>query len=263
MLEFMGKTIAVVTAHPDDLEWFFGGTVCQLARGNRIVHIIATAGEKGTMDPELKETELAAARSREQLAAAQITGVHETVFFGFPDGDLAYGSLATLRVRLYRAMRTYEPDVLITFDPENRFDPHPDHITAGRLAFEAACLHPRVKYFPDGTPRKQTAPPEHYLFFGTYLHEPCLANDVSDDFEQKLRALSCHKSQNGDRWVQIEAWARAAAAENGTRIGVKYAETYRRLGWVNGELRPLTAPVPIPEQRPAKERAARKRQGGG
>ncbi|MGE5597855.1 MAG: PIG-L deacetylase family protein [Bacteroidota bacterium] len=239
MLEFNGTTILVVTAHPDDLEWCFGGTIYQLARANRVIHIIATAGERGGGAPG-GEAEPASTRTREQWAAAEITGVRETIFFDLPDGDLAYGSLTVLRTRLYRAMRIYRPEVLITFDPENRCDPHPDHITAGRTAFEAACLHPCPAYFPDGSARADAAPPAHYLFFGSWLPEPFLVNDVTAEFPRKLEALACHKSQVGRAWERIEADLRAVAEENGARIGARYGEAYRRLARVHGVLRPTT-----------------------
>ncbi|MGE5528213.1 MAG: PIG-L deacetylase family protein [Patescibacteria group bacterium] len=238
MLEFTDRTILAVTAHPDDLEWLFGGTICQLARRNRVVHIIATSGNKGTRDPGVDETALAAARRREQMAAAAVTGVQETIFFDLPDGDLAYASLNTLRARLYRAMRNYQPQVLITFDPQS-LDPHPDHTTVGRVAFEAGYLHPCVRYFPENEPKAWTDSPACYLLFGTNLPEPCRVNDVTKVFPQKLEALRCHASQTGAGWDGIETALRATAAEYGKRIKAKLGEAYRRLEWVNGELRPV------------------------
>lgn len=243
MIEFDGTTILVVAAHPMDLEGCFGGTICQLARRNRVIHIIATAGEKGGAAPG-GEAGLAAARTREQLAAAEITGVQETIFFNLPDGDLAYGSTTILRTRLFRAMRTYRPQVLVTFDPDNRYDPHPDHLAAGRAAFEAAYLHPRPAYFPEDAAWDGMVPPAHFLFFGSWLPEPFLVNEISADFPRKLEAVACHRSQVEGRWARVEADLRAAAEENGARIGVRYGEPYRRLAWVHGTLRPAAEDAP-------------------
>ena len=229
MQDLVAKKVLVVTAQPGELEWLFGGTIYQLSCKNHVVHVIATCGEKGTSDPEADEAEVAAVRRREQLASAEITGVRETIFFGLPDGDLAYGSLPTLRLRLYRAMRTYQPQVLITFDPESRYDPHPDHGAVARLAFEAANLHSRMNYFPEKAPAHQ-AELERCLFFAANpSSEPYKVNDVTEGYPQRLAALRCHASQTAARWKEIQADLDAAAAVYGKEIGARFGEPYREL----------------------------------
>ena len=239
MWKFAGKTIVAVTAHPDDLEWYFGGSVHQLAKKNRVVQIVASCGAKSTGSPGPEEAELGAALRREQFAAAEILGIAETVFFDLPEGDLAYGSLSTLRVRLYRAFRNYQPQVLASFDPGNDRDPHPDHRAVGKLALEAAYLHPCAKLFPEERPLAY-ARPEQFLLFGNYFAGPYEVNDISKSFAQKLAALRCHTSQTAARWDQVEHDLTAIAAQYGAQAGVKYGEAYLDLGWVHGELGPLT-----------------------
>ena len=230
-----GKTIMAVTAHPDDLEWYFGGSIHQLAKKNRVVQIVASSGVRSPGSPGSEEAELGAAHRREQMAAAEILGIAETVFFDLPEGDLAYGSLSTLRVRLYRAFRNYQPQVLVTFAPGNDYDPHPDHHAVARLALEAACLHPCGKLFPEERSLTYERP-EWFLLLGCSPAGPYAVNDISKSFAQKLGALRCHASRTAGRWEQIESDLTAIAVQYGAQAGAKYGEAYLTLGWVHGEL---------------------------
>jgi LmbE family N-acetylglucosaminyl deacetylase len=49
------KRVLCIVAHPDDIEWFCGGTVLMLARrGVAIDFVLATSGDKGTRDTALE-----------------------------------------------------------------------------------------------------------------------------------------------------------------------------------------------------------------
>lgn len=254
---FTGKTIMAVTAHPGDLERYFGGSIHQLARKNRIVQIVATCGVKsaGNLPPE--DAEIGAAHRREQMAAAEILGIEETVFFDLPEGELAYGSQATLRVRLYRAFRNYQPHVLVTFAPGNDFDPHPDHRAVAGQALEAAYLHPCGRLFPEERPVPYVRP-ERFLLFGGSPAEPYEVSDISKSFAQKLAALRCHTSRTAGRWEEIEGDLTAIAARYGAQAGVAYGEACLVMGWVHGELARVADETPPDEgKRPNRSKTRR------
>jgi LmbE family N-acetylglucosaminyl deacetylase len=45
---WVGKTVMMIAAHPDDIEATAGGTIAQLtAQGTRVVYVIMTNGDKG------------------------------------------------------------------------------------------------------------------------------------------------------------------------------------------------------------------------
>src|SRR5258708_2917925 len=110
------KNVLVVTAHPDDAEWYCGGTIAKLAHaGAQLTLVICTEAEKGSYAITTNPVELAKTRKREQEVSRQLLGVREVIYLGVPDGDLQ----PTLEIRKKLALlyRKYHPDVLITFDP--------------------------------------------------------------------------------------------------------------------------------------------------
>src|SRR5437762_586766 len=121
--------VVVVTAHPDDAEWYAGGSIARLAReGAEITYIICSEGEKGSYDPETDPRALAERRKQEQKAACELLGVEAAVFLGHADGALE--SAPALRLQLTALYRQKRPDLLLAFDPWKRYELHPDHLAA-------------------------------------------------------------------------------------------------------------------------------------
>ncbi|HQK43174.1 MAG TPA: PIG-L family deacetylase, partial [Anaerolineaceae bacterium] len=73
-----GTTILVVLAHPDDPEFFLGGTIARwTSAGYTVKYGLLTKGERG-ISPEFPDSqELACVRKVEQTEAARVLGVHE------------------------------------------------------------------------------------------------------------------------------------------------------------------------------------------
>ncbi len=190
--------IMVVTPHPDDAESRMAGTVARWVReGKEIVYVVCTNGDKGTSDPSVRPEDLAALREQEQLAAADVLGVKEVVFLGYPDQSLEEGG--QFRKDIVRLIRQYRPDTVVTVDPyRGRLD-HRDHRITARVVMDA--VYPFASSpgsYPDLL--EQGLLPhrvKEMLFCGTA--DPNYYVDVTDTFEIKVAALRCHKSQVGDR----------------------------------------------------------------
>ena len=61
-MDYTPERALVVIPHPDDAEVWAGGTIARWVRGGSEVHyVLCTDGSKGTDDPEVDPTELAAA----------------------------------------------------------------------------------------------------------------------------------------------------------------------------------------------------------
>ena len=141
--DYVPASAMVVVAHPDDAEFLSGGTVAKWANaGAEITYVVVTKGDKGSEDPEMTPERLTEIREAEQRAAGAVLGVKHYEFLGYPDGYLQ----ATLELRrdLSCVIRRYRPEVLITFDPSNRFVSdqyvnHPDH-RGGRPCCGRCCL---------------------------------------------------------------------------------------------------------------------------
>lgn len=198
-----GKTVVVFTAHPDD-EVGVAGTLAKIRRaGNRLVLAVATDGSKGTHDPRVSPAAMARIRTREMEAAAQVLGA-ELVWLGYADGTLEHHREA-LRERVFQLVRGYRPDLLLTFDPWRRWEPHADHRTIGMAAFEAAYLADGCWYYPEHLDQGLDPhfTPETYLFYG---EDPDVTVDIEATFATKLEVAACHASQIPDPGAQEIRW---------------------------------------------------------
>ena len=81
--------ILVIAAHPDDVDFGAGGTIATwIAEGNEVVYCLVTDGQAGGSDNTVTREQVAAIRRQEQTAAANMLGVTELHWLGFPDGKL-------------------------------------------------------------------------------------------------------------------------------------------------------------------------------
>src|SRR5687768_14130847 len=129
------RPILAVFAHPDD-ERVIGPLLSRLAREGRETHlVIATDGAKGVRDFAKIPAgpELAAARTKEALCAANRLGVRKLHILGLPDGGLAsFDVLGRLRTGLAAIIDSVQPAAIITFGPEGGTG-HPDHRLVGNV----------------------------------------------------------------------------------------------------------------------------------
>jgi LmbE family N-acetylglucosaminyl deacetylase len=71
-IDFKGKTVLVVGAHPDDNDFGAGATVAKAARqGAEVIYLIATTGQRGSFDETMSPGRLSDIRKKEQEAAAR------------------------------------------------------------------------------------------------------------------------------------------------------------------------------------------------
>ncbi len=101
-------------------------------RGDRVVCVSATAGERGTPDPEAwPPARLGALRRREAAAAMAVLGVTEHRILGYPDGELPAIDHEAGVARMAALITEVAPDIIVTFGPDGTTF-HPDHITVHR-----------------------------------------------------------------------------------------------------------------------------------
>lgn len=188
----------VIAPHPDDSEFGAAGSVAQWAKeGKRVVYVICTNGDKGTSDRELQPEQLVKIREEEQKKAADVLGVREVVFLGFPDQGLE--DTPEFRKEVVRVIRKYCPPTVVTVDPSPRYISHRDHRIAGRVVLDAVYPFARDHLaFPDlleegYEPHKV----QEVLLWGS--SDMNYLSDISDTFPLKIEALKCHTSQIGER----------------------------------------------------------------
>lgn len=245
--------LLVIAAHADDLEFFCGGTVCKSIRqGHTADLIIATDGSRGTGEMNLDPVTLAEQRDEESRNAARIIGLREVICLGYSDGFLRDVPINTLRERLIGEIRARRPEVILTFDPADATDGHPDHHYTAVAASEAARFARLPQYHPEHSARG--LPPHNAREVYYFARTPQAADkvvDVSEHLETQIAALQAHASQMRFLATQMIAEAQALgaptdvvnelksvdviaesirrrAAALGTPHGLKAAEVFRR-----------------------------------
>ncbi|MFO7281092.1 MAG: PIG-L deacetylase family protein [Thermoanaerobacterales bacterium] len=159
-------TILSVWAHPDD-ETYLAAGVMAAARdhGQRVVCATATAGERGTDDPDTWPPDrLGRVRRWEAAAAMAVLGVREHLVLGLPDGDLAAHEEEGLDWA-GRLVDAVAPDTILTFGPDGMTF-HPDHLAVHRWV--TAAWHRRGR---PGRLLHATPTAEHLAAFGDRYEE--------------------------------------------------------------------------------------------
>ena len=228
-MEETPEVALAVYAHPDDADVACGGTLARWAAAGSAVHlVVCTDGGKGTFDPDVKATELAAVRAVELEESSALIGLASVANLGYPDGELVDSD--SFREALVRAVRRLRPDVVCGHDPTAMFFGqeyfnHRDHRIAGAALLDAVVPAAALPlYFPSAGPAHQVAT---VLLSGTL--EPDEWVDVSGTIDRKAAAVECHRTQ----FAEPGGWAgeaiRLRAEEEGRRAGVSFAEGFRRL----------------------------------
>jgi LmbE family N-acetylglucosaminyl deacetylase len=210
------KRALCIVAHPDDVEFYCGGTALMLARLGVVVDLVlATSGDKGTRDATKSRAKVARIREREQEAAAEILGIKRLKFLRHPDAELVES--LELREEFVREIRTTKPDLLLTFDPNVAYRYHPDHRVVGRVALDAAWPSARDPLtFPDSGAPHETA--EVWCFAGP---DPTLEINVGDVLSAKIDARLAHASQTGSAAALRHRWRAIGAVEKFHQVDLR------------------------------------------
>jgi LmbE family N-acetylglucosaminyl deacetylase len=198
--------VLVVIAHPDDADFWAGGTVAAWSgAGANVTYCVITDGDAGGFDPSAPRAEIPEIRRAEQREAANVLGVKDVLFLGYRDGYLEPS--IGLRHDIARVIRRVRPDRMLVWSPEWNWQrpSHPDHRAAGEAAWSAI--------FPDA--RNPFAHPELLEEEGLQpwaagevwmigSPQPNKYVDVTDTFDRKITALRVHTSQTGHRDRLVE-----------------------------------------------------------
>ncbi|MGE0599208.1 MAG: PIG-L deacetylase family protein [Dehalococcoidia bacterium] len=215
----------VIMAHPDDAEFLCSGTVAKWCKeGWDVYYVLVTGGDKGTHDLTMHPEKLAAIREEEQRQACRVLGVKECIFLGYPDGFTSES--AELRGQIVRLLRTYRPDVVITWDAFRGTFNHRDHRNVGQATMDAIYPIVRDRLFyqgheEDGLESHQV---NEVLLAGAA--DADYAVDITEVWETKVAAILCHTSQIGERTK--ETFAKERAEREKREPGKPIEERFRR-----------------------------------
>lgn len=228
------QRVLAIGAHPDDIEFGAGGTLAKWAiAGAHVAMLVMTDGSKGTWDPSVSPRDLAQTRRAEQSSAAAALGAAEVIHLDHIDGELEY-SMA-LRREICAWIRTVKPGVLLSHDPWQRYQLHPDHRAAGLAAVDGMVAARDHLFFPE----LELAPhrPDAMLLWSADVVDHW--EDIATTVDRKIDALLCHSSQGTTTMggaetdsekqdafrLRIGDWA----ARQGAPAGLVAAEAFKRL----------------------------------
>lgn len=233
-LPIPGRVMAI-GAHPDDVEFGSGATIFNwTTNGSDAAIVVLTDGSKGSWDPAIDRSLLIEERKSEQRRAATILGATSVEWLDQIDGELSH--TPELRREIARLIRVHQPDVVLTHDPWQRYQLHPDHRTTGFLALDAVVAAREPLFYPDQGLEPHR--PSTILLWAA--DEPDHAEPVGDRaFDAKIEALLCHASQSEttmgnaalsdearDRFTErVDSWLRSSAS----RFDTDRAESFKRI----------------------------------
>jgi len=211
-----GVDVLAFAPHPDDAEFFCGGTLLAAqANGQSTAIVDMTDGELSTNGDRER-------RDCERTAAAELLGLSTRVSLGLPDGGLRDGDQ---RAAVVDALRELAPRVVLAPYGDDR---HPDHAAAAQLV-RAACFLAGLR--GNGAPPHRPARVYWYMLHKQF--DPSVVIDVTEVWERRRELALVFESQvelgpddvptalNDGRFI---AMLEARAVCFGAMAGVSYGE---------------------------------------
>lgn len=199
-------SVLCVVAHPDDLELMAGGTVAKWIAEGHSVHVLTLSDGAWTAPNSTVMRDRAEALQEEERAAGLLGYSVENL--REPAMDLKFEDRLVCEV--LRRIDAHQVDTLIC--PWER-DIHHDHEIASRIAVSATRRMPRVLMGQINNYLRDVFTPNVFV-------------DISDTWEQKIKALECYATQwarAGEEWL---AFLDETTRYYGRMVGVARAEGF-------------------------------------
>lgn len=226
----MKLDILAIGVHPDDVELGCSGTIInEIKNGKKVGVVDLTQGElgtRGTIDT----------RYEESAKAAMIMGIHVRENLKMRDGF--FENNEENKIKLIQAIRKFQPDIVIGNVLHDR---HPDHGRAGKLIADCSFLAGLSKIETKdekGNLQEKWRPAYVLHYIQDWYHEPDLLIDISDVFEQRMKAIEAYSTQfhtsdsdneGPQTYISTPDFLESVIARArmlGKRIGVKFAEGF-------------------------------------
>jgi LmbE family N-acetylglucosaminyl deacetylase len=187
------KTVLVVVAHADDMEFMAGGTIARFTEeyGYDVYGYILTDNRRGSY--RIASDELIAVSAAEAEKAGRILGLREVRLEGYPDGELNEVHPNTLREKVMAMIREVRADIVMSWDPFAPGEDHPDHRMTAFAALDAAAFSGNPLFHPE-QPHDPWPVTEAY-WFAKHPRDAESFVDISSTIDTKIKALLAHDCQ--------------------------------------------------------------------
>ena len=194
--------ILAIGAHPDDIEIFMFGLLYNFKQlGHKIYTIVATDGSLGGNMVKEKLVKI-----REKEAILGLTKISKPMFLRVPDGS--FNDAPEHKHNLKIMIDKIEPDIIVTHYYK---DYHSDHMLLSFVVKEIASHYIPVIYCD--TMMGINFTPNYYV-------------DITLCFEDKKKAILCHKSQLPKRFIKLVELMNRYRAAQCNAPEKNYAEGY-------------------------------------
>jgi LmbE family N-acetylglucosaminyl deacetylase len=194
-----GKTVLMITPHPDDDTFTSGGLLARLAaNGNNVQILIYTSDNAGSNDPDMTKEKLAKIRKQEEEDACRVLGIpaDHITWLGHDDGMLEYVDPRELTKQVTREIRRHRPDAVISIDPGAPYEQwhKSDHRAGAFITVDAMRAAAWRLYFPELEAEgfKHHSVPVAFFY---YSAQPNYKVDIEDVVKRKGEAAAMHTSQ--------------------------------------------------------------------
>lgn len=205
--------ILAIGAHFDDIELGCGGAISRhLSLGDKVIAYVAShSGFTNADNVVIRSKEVAQSEGRK---AMEILGV-ELVCGGFDTLDLEFTE--SLNCQVLKIIESKQIQMVYT---HWHGDIHHDHSALSKASLHS-CRHV----------------PRMLMYRSNWYHAPLEFRgnfyvDITEHWEKKENAIRAHESEmerTGHKWI---SFFKNEATNAGQRIGVKYAEVFEVVKWL-------------------------------
>jgi LmbE family N-acetylglucosaminyl deacetylase len=217
----LGKTLAAIQPHSDDIPIFAAGTVRKLIREGYTAYLIRVTNDDMAGPGGIAET--VTANERDNFAVARVMGFRRTFDLNYNNHMMDNISRAELRARFIFLFRLLKIDTVVTYDPWSHYEENPDHYVTSACV-EAACwMAGGSKDYPEHFAAGLTphGVKEKY-YFARFQQRVNRVVDISGTVEDKIDA-------------NLENQAQGPAGRNGVRLRDSLNARNLRLPLLDGD----------------------------
>jgi len=213
------KKVLIISPHPDDETLGMGGSISKFIEMNYEVFVLVVSGHL----PPLYNKSVFEKTQLEAYAAFEILGVERIKFLKIPATMVGAVPVSELNQMI--------SDVVSEFKPNMVFIPFPDRHIDHRIIFESSMVSVR----PIGAGKDIELVAAYETLSETHWNAPHIESnfihnltiDISNYYENKIRALKCYESQLHDyphpRSVEaVEALAKFRGSQSGFSFGESF-----------------------------------------
>lgn len=221
------KNVIVISAHPDDETLGAGGTILKhVANGDNVYWVIVT----NVFENQGFTKERVESRQQEIREVEKLLGICKTFLLNYPTMTLSSSSLIKMVPEISSVFSEIQPEIVYCL---NRSDAHSDH----RVIFDAvmACTKSfRYPYIKQILMYECISETEFAPVLAEKAFLPNYFVDITHFLDKKLDIMKIFESELGEHpFPRSLDNIRALAHFRGASVGVKYAEAFQLLKYID------------------------------